>query len=266
MGVERLACKGSSKVAEFEIPIVIVAGGQGTRMRPLTERVPKALLPLRGATVLDRQLDWLHAQGARRVVACLGHLARPIESHLAAATTSRGFDIAISREGEAALGTAGAVRLAAERGFLGDQFLTLYGDTIPTVNLAAVRDFWHSSGASAVLCVYPTAYGGREARAEVRNDRVVRFARHPSTVEAARMMHGDYGIAGFHASQFAHLSLGVRSGFGTIHADLARRGSLAAYDVGRPPNEVGTMDGYRRAQLSLTDSESSADNMDNSNR
>ena len=249
-----------------DLPFVIVAGGKGTRMRPLTERVPKALLTVAGVPLLDLQLDWLRKQGVRRVVVCLGHLSEPIESHLATTAAARGLDIAISLEGDSCLGTAGAVRLAIERGLLGDRFLTLYGDTIPSLDLAAAMEHWNRSGAPALLCVYPASGQPDEARALVHSGRVTRFSRHPLPGEVESKTHGDYGVAGFHSSQFAHLLPWVRGGFGTIHADLARRGDLVAYDVGAGPLEVGTMDGYKRAELIWASTASSNDGISSSNR
>lgn len=249
-----------------DLPLVIVAGGQGTRMWPLSRRVPKALLPVRGIPLLDHQLSWLREQGVRRVVACLGHFGESIETHLATSTAARGLNIAISNEGEATLGTAGAVRLAVERGLLRGRFFTLYGDTIPAINLTAARRTWEASGASALLCVYPTPNRTDEARAEVRNGRVERFSRYPSDTERTTMTHGDYGISGFDTSQFANLVPWTRSGFGIIHADLAVRGELAAFDGGAPPIEVGNLEAYARAQLPVENPSLSTDGSQSSNR
>ena len=60
------------------LPIAILAGGLATRLRPLTETIPKSLLPIAGRPFLFRQLDSLRSQGAEHVVLCVGHLEQPI--------------------------------------------------------------------------------------------------------------------------------------------------------------------------------------------
>src|SRR5690242_3974563 len=114
---------------------VVLAGGRGTRMRPLTENRPKILLPISGAPFLDHQLSWLHRQGVTRVVFCVGYLSHLVVAHLRASSWRHVLDVRVSDERSQALGTAGAVRLAIEDGLLGDSFLTLYGDTLPEMDL-----------------------------------------------------------------------------------------------------------------------------------
>ncbi len=248
-----------------ETTLVIVAGGQGSRMWPLTERTPKALLPVRGIPILDRQLAWARVQGVDRIIVCLGHLADVIETHLATVSDCHGLDICVSSEGDAALGTAGAVRLAIDRGLVAGRFYSLYGDTIPALDLGAASKRWDESALAALLCVFRTT-SGEYARAQVMEDRVVRFSRYPTASEAPLMTHGDYGIAGFDTSHFAHLSVGARSGFGAIHAALAEYGELAAHEVAVPPTEIGTVRAYELASASDRPAGPSVDGNQRSNR
>ena len=62
-----------------EMPVAILAGGLATRLRPLTEKVPKVLLPVAGKPFLAHQLELLRRQGLRRVVLCLGYLGEMVE-------------------------------------------------------------------------------------------------------------------------------------------------------------------------------------------
>ena len=64
------------------LPIAILAGGLATRLRPLTERIPKALVEVSGRPFVDWQLALLAKAGAKRVVFCVGHLGEMIEDHL----------------------------------------------------------------------------------------------------------------------------------------------------------------------------------------
>src|SRR5215831_10398668 len=94
---------------------VILAGGLGTRMRPRTETVPKALLEVSGRPFVEHQLAWLAAHGVREVVLSVGHLGEQIEAHVGDGARY-GLAVRYVNEGPTLLGTAGALRLAAERG------------------------------------------------------------------------------------------------------------------------------------------------------
>src|SRR5690349_7860431 len=107
---------------------VILAGGLATRMRPLTERIPKALIPAGGRPFVDHQLAWLSGHGVTDVVMCIGYRGDAIRAHLQTGA-SHGLRIRFVDEGEDLRGTAGALRLALEAGALEESFLVTYGDS-----------------------------------------------------------------------------------------------------------------------------------------
>lgn len=109
-----------------ETPVVILAGGLGTRLRPVLSDRPKGLAPVAGRPFLQIQIELLRDCGARLFVLCVGHLADHIRSALG---DGRGLGVRIeySVEGERLLGTAGALKLA-ER-FFRPRALVLNGDT-----------------------------------------------------------------------------------------------------------------------------------------
>ena len=100
---------------------VILAGGLGTRMRPLTDTCPKTLLPVRGRPFAWHQLDWLARHGVTEVVYSIGHQGDKIrrfwETEASPIPSLRFVD-----EGEQLRGTGGALRLALDQGVLDDAF------------------------------------------------------------------------------------------------------------------------------------------------
>ena len=66
--------------APLDIPIAILAGGLATRLRPITEKIPKSLVPVAGKSFLAHQLELLQSRGIRRVVLCIGYLGEMIQS------------------------------------------------------------------------------------------------------------------------------------------------------------------------------------------
>jgi NDP-sugar pyrophosphorylase family protein len=116
------------------IQAAILAGGLGTRLLPLTGRLPKALAPVAGRPFLFHQLQLLRDNGIRRVVLLTGHLGEQIEE-VVGDGSALGMDIVFSREPEP-LGTGGALRHAAS--LLEERFLLFNGDTYHDIDLAAL--------------------------------------------------------------------------------------------------------------------------------
>src|SRR5947199_10181456 len=117
------------------LPIAILAGGLATRLRPVTETIPKALIEISGEPFLAHQLRLLRRNGFERIVLCVGHRAGQIRDF--AGDGSRfGLNIEYSLDadslnanpldGPRLLGTAGAIRRALP--LLGDSFAAIYGD------------------------------------------------------------------------------------------------------------------------------------------
>lgn len=109
-----------------ETPVLILAGGLGTRLRPVLANVPKGLAPIGDRPFLQIQMELLRAQGARHFVLCVGYLAEQIRATFGDGT-GWGVRIDYSEEGERLLGTGGALKLA-ER-FFQPRALVLNGDT-----------------------------------------------------------------------------------------------------------------------------------------
>ncbi len=139
---------------------MVLAAGRGERLRPLTDRLPKPLVEIRGKAMLDRALDRLAAAGVIDAVVNLHHLGDQIEAHLAARTRP---NIILSRETEL-LDTGGGVGAALR--WLGEAaFFVLNGDvvwldgTVPALNRLASA--WDEATMDALLLLHPaaSAYG-----------------------------------------------------------------------------------------------------------
>ena len=132
-------------------PIAVLAGGLATRMRPLTETVPKSMLEVAGEPFVAHQLRLFRRQGLSRVVLCLGHLSPAVEDFVGDGS-SFGMSVTTSFDGEAPLGTAGALKKAA--GLLGDVFWVVYGDSYLNIDLKPIWDSFQADGRPALMTVY----------------------------------------------------------------------------------------------------------------
>lgn len=190
---------GSNSHAQLgEVPIAILAGGLGTRLRSVVPDRPKLLAPIGGRLFIDVLLDWLEGQGARRVVLLLGHRAEQVTSHLAAAPRP-GLAIETVVEPEP-LGTAGAV--AFGRAQLGAAAIVMNGDTFVDCDLDGFATSALSDSGAASLVAVHQADTSRYGRVEVRDGRLVGFQEkldgRPGLVNAGIYFLKQAALAGIH--------------------------------------------------------------------
>src|SRR3989339_1666512 len=110
---------------------VLLVGGRGTRLRPLTDKTPKALLEVQGKTITGHLFDLLKKYGIRDVVLCVGYLKDKIKEHFGDGSRF-GMNITYVEENEP-LGTAGPLKLARE--YLKDSFIVSNGDELKKINI-----------------------------------------------------------------------------------------------------------------------------------
>jgi len=134
------------------LPAVVLVGGQGTRLRPLTERIRKDMLPLVDRPLLAFTFEHLRRHGVRRGIVSCGYLPDQIEDHFG----ERYGDLELRYCVEAEpLGTAGGIAFAARD--LDSTFFALNGDSLREADLGALVDFHRSAGARATILLTPVA-------------------------------------------------------------------------------------------------------------
>ena len=161
---------------------VVLVGGRGTRLRPITFDIPKALVPLRNRPFMGYMLDFLRGGGLDGAVLSLGYLPDPIQDYLAGWHDLRDFSVDYAIE-EHALGTAGGIKNAEEY-LTGGPFVVVNGDVLTGMDLAEAIRIHKASDALATITLTsvedPTAYG----LVEVDHDMVVRrFIEKPAADE-----------------------------------------------------------------------------------
>lgn len=159
----------------IDLPVVVLCGGLGTRLRAALADRPKSLAPVGGRSFLAVQLELLRNRGARRFVLCVGHMADQIEAAFGDGAAI-GVQIDYSHDGKTLLGTGGALK-RAERYFAPTAIVT-NGDTFIDVDLAQLAHV-HSSargqGAVATLTVARVPDATRYGAIEIERERVTAF-------------------------------------------------------------------------------------------
>ncbi|MSS70595.1 MAG: nucleotidyl transferase [Candidatus Latescibacteria bacterium] len=133
-----------------DIQVVILAGGLGTRLRPLTEKIPKVLAPVLGRPFIHFQLEYLRRAGFRKVLLLIAYLGEQIED--ACGDGSRwGLRIDYARE-PSPMGTGGALKLAEGR--LEDPFALINGDTFLPLDFSGLLNAFFAVPCSGMMTVY----------------------------------------------------------------------------------------------------------------
>lgn len=150
---------------------IILAGGQGTRLRELYPDCPKALVPILNKPFLEWQLSWLASAGIHAVHIAAGHMASALKDWLAS-NTPEGMTITLSEEPES-LGTAGGLK-NVEKHIQTNPFVVVNGDTLlPMMDWYQFMEAHRLSSASVTMAVTPVPQAGRYGTVEFDESNLV---------------------------------------------------------------------------------------------
>jgi NDP-sugar pyrophosphorylase family protein len=220
-------------------PVAILAGGLATRMRPLTEATPKALLDVNGEPFIDHQLRLLASRGLDRVVLCVGHLGERIEAWVGDGRRYK-LDVRYAHDGPRLRGTAGALMTALP--LLGEAFFVLYGDSYLPCDFLAVQRRFQEAGGLGLMTVFRNEARWDASNVHFENGRILAYDKVRRT---AQMRHIDYGLGVLRRDAFADAPENVPSNLANLYACLLARGQLAAFEVPERFYEIGSFDGLR---------------------
>ena len=220
----------------LNIPVAILAGGLATRLRPITEKIPKSLVPVAGRPFLAHQLELLHARGIRHAVLCIGYLGEMIQREFG--NEASGVKLDYSFDGPKLLGTGGALKRALP--LLGDEFFVLYGDSYLPVEYRPIAEFFRRSGKPGLMTVYHNEGKYDTSNVVFRDGEIAVYDKKKRPPE---MHHIDYGLSLFKASAFASYSAGQPFDLAEVMGKLVREKQLAGYEVHERFYEMGSPSG-----------------------
>lgn len=224
------------------LPVAILAGGLATRLHPITETIPKALVEVAGRPFICRQLDYLHAQGIRRVVLCIGYLGEMIESVVGNGSRF-GLDVRYSLDGPVLLGTGGALKQALP--LLGEQFFVLYGDSFLPVDFGAVEQAFLESKKAALMTVLENGDRWDKSNVLFREGELIEYNKHAPRPEMAFI---DYGLGVLTSRVLQAHAVGQAFDLAEVYHKLSLRGELAGYKVHERFYEIGSHSGLKETE------------------
>jgi NDP-sugar pyrophosphorylase family protein len=228
-----------------DLPVAILAGGLATRLRPVTENVPKILIEVAGEPFFSHQIRLLRQAGLTRLVLCVGHLGEMIVERYGDGA-KWGVKIDYAFDGPRLLGTGGALMKALPK--LGGAFYVLYGDSYLPVDYRAVGDFFMGSGRKGLMTVFKN-----EGKFDTSNvwfeDGRIRL--YDKRVRDPAMRHIDYGLGLFRPDAFAGCPRDEPVDLADVQKALLARGELAGYELTERFYEIGSPAGLAELDRKL---------------
>ncbi len=222
---------------------VILAGGRGTRMKPLTDTLPKAMIPVLGAPFAGWQLSWLASHGVKRATFCIGYRGAMIRDYVGDGGRWS-LPVDYVDEGENLRGTGGALRLALDEGVLEESFFLLYGDSFLPIDMRAVEASWDAVSQPAMMTVLRNASQWDLSNVIFRDRRVVLYDKRRPPGRVAEMRWIDYGLSVLTRDLIRdRLQPGAVADIADLLHDLSISGELAGLEVDERFYEVGSAAG-----------------------
>lgn len=226
-------------------PVAILAGGLATRLRPITEKIPKALIHIADQPFLAHQLRLLRRAGIRKVVLCLGYRGELIEQEFGDGSI-QGMKLSYSFDGPELLGTGGALKKAVP--LLGQRFFVLYGDSYLPIDYTAPARSFLASRKLGLMTVFRN-----EGRWDTSNvwfeDGAIRSYSKKERTPA--MKHIDYGLGILDSVALAGRPEGTPFDLADVYRDLIARNELAGYEVAERFYEIGSSEGLAELDAML---------------
>jgi NDP-sugar pyrophosphorylase family protein len=218
------------------LQVVILAGGLATRLRPISEKIPKSLIEINGEPFIFHQLRLLKSKGFKRVVVCAGYLGSMIEKEVG---NGEKFDLNIvySFDGEVLLGTGGAIRKAFP--LLDEKFMITYGDSYLDFDYAGLNSFFGQNQYPAIMTIFKNE-GLFDASNVLYNKGKISYSK---INRSADMNYIDYGFSAVSKSIFKSYSIFDKFDLSAVFEDLSVDGQLGAFEVSNRFYEIGSFQG-----------------------
>jgi len=228
------------------LPVVILAGGLATRMKPITEKIPKSLIEVKGKPFIIHQLNYLKSQGIQNIVLCIGHLGDMIQS-LIGSGESLGLNIKYSLDGDKLLGTGGAIKKSLP--LVTKDFFVLYGDSFLPIHYKSVEEAYFLLKKNALITVVKNNDQWDKSNVEFESGKVLEYNKqHPNQ----NMHYIDYGLSILNQSIFDTYHENERFDLSDLYHKLSLHDHLAGFETFERFYEIGSQSGLKETENYLS--------------
>ncbi len=221
---------------------VILAGGQGTRLRPITYEIPKALIPIHGRTMTEHLFDLFKKYGITHIIIAVGHMREKIMNHYGDGSR---FGVRVGYiEEQEPLGTAGPLKLGRQK--LRETFFCSNGDELKKINLQEMYDVHKKHNALVTIALWKVDDPSHYGVARLEGNKILEFVEKPKKEEAP----SHFINSGFYIIEPEVIDM-IPDGFAMLEKEvfpkLAKMGRLYGYPFDGQWFDTGNMERYERA-------------------
>ncbi len=235
--------------------IIIVAGGLGTRMHPITETIPKCLVDINGMPLIERQLRFFKKKGYSEFIFCIAHLAEKVKEHFEKHAKDK-YDITFVEEQEELRGTAGSVKLSQKLFSPEENFIVFYGDNFTSMDFDKFISSHKKNNALMTLCLRVDKKKERKSDLILleKSNKMTTFKEKPSQEEVNRVqelgkkIYANNGIFACSAKIFKHIPENKKYDFSKelIPTLLAQNKEVYGYPTEEFYHELGRTEKYQK--------------------
>ncbi len=220
-------------------PVVILAGGVASRLRPITEKIPKCLVPVNGTPFLDIQLKQLRAQGIQEVILLIGHLGDLVADYVGRGSRY-GLRVSVIKDGPQLLGTGGALRSAMNH--LPEEFFLLYGDSYLSCSYEEVQQKYIEGRPPILMTVFKNDGRWDVSNIEYSEGVVVRYSK---KVRVPTMNFIDYGLMILQRDIFSLMAPDQPFDLSDVLEKFAQNGQVMGLEIHERFYEIGSHSGLQ---------------------
>jgi hypothetical protein len=228
------------------LPVAILAGGLATRLRPITEKIPKALIEVAGKPFIFHQLQYLRKEGIKKVVLCLGYHCEMIQEKVGDGSKFD-LDITYSYDGDFLLGTGGSIKKALP--LLDENFYVLYGDSFLPIHFSPIEESFLKRQKPAMMTVIMNENKWDKSNVIFKDGLVLEYNKKKPKLA---MKFIDYGLSVLSKSLFDKYEVNVVFDLADFYHLLSIQNQLAGFEVNERFYEIGSHQGIKETELYLS--------------
>jgi len=230
--------------------LVLLAGGLATRLKPVTETIPKSMIEVGGKPFIEHQLSLIKKNSISNVIICAGKFGEMIKE-FTEKRNSFGLNIKYSFDGSKLLGTGGAIKKALE--YTGENFFVMYGDSYLTADLREVGNYYNSHKAKGLMTVYHNEGKFDKSNIEFTDGKIIRYDKKSADVD---LKYIDYGLGILNRTAFDEFKDQEVFDLEKVYQSLLSKDQLAGYEVKERFYEIGSFNGLEETNKFLSASSS----------
>ena len=221
-------------------PIVILAGGLATRLRPITEKIPKSLIEINGLPFVYHQLELLEKKGFKNIHFCLGFLGEQVENSVKESEYFKRINISFSYDGNTLLGTGGTIRKIINQ--LPEFFFVTYGDSYLDIDFYDIQEIFElkKQRFTSLMTVYENSNLFDKSNVVFENGSIELYSK---SKKDSKMAYIDYGVGILSNKSMDFYDKNIIFDLGELYENLSLKKELYGYEVFQRFYEIGSLQG-----------------------